>query len=52
MEHQTATNKNALTQACFLTRGDLYQSWEHGAQVFDQLLLDADWAINNGTILL
>lgn len=34
--------------ACFLTRGDLYQSWEHGAKVFDKLLLDSDWAINNG----
>ncbi|GAB5356970.1 hypothetical protein AAMO2058_000333700 [Amorphochlora amoebiformis] len=34
--------------ACFLTRGDLWQSWEKGARVFDRLLLDADWAINNG----
>jgi cryptochrome len=34
--------------ACFLTRGDLYQSWEQGARVFDKYLLDADWAINNG----
>lgn len=34
--------------ACFLTRGDLYQSWEHGARIFDKYLLDADWAINNG----
>jgi len=34
--------------ACFLTRGDLYQSWEAGAAVFDEYLLDADWAINNG----
>jgi cryptochrome len=34
--------------ACFLTRGDLYQSWEHGAKVFDQLLVDSDWALNNG----
>uniref|UniRef100_A0A7S0KZH7 Photolyase/cryptochrome alpha/beta domain-containing protein n=1 Tax=Coccolithus braarudii TaxID=221442 RepID=A0A7S0KZH7_9EUKA len=34
--------------ACFLTRGDLWQSWEKGAAVFDELLLDADWAINNG----
>merc|ERR1711865_81394 len=33
--------------ACFLTRGDLWQSWEDGARVFDELLLDADWAINN-----
>ena len=23
-------------------------SWEKGAEVFDELLLDADWALNNG----
>eukprot|EP00002_Diphylleia_rotans_P035471 TRINITY_DN7745_c0_g1_i2.p1 TRINITY_DN7745_c0_g1~~TRINITY_DN7745_c0_g1_i2.p1 ORF type:complete len:559 (+),score=102.83 TRINITY_DN7745_c0_g1_i2:62-1738(+) len=34
--------------ACFLTRGDLWVSWEKGAQVFDRLLLDADWSLNNG----
>jgi len=34
--------------ACFLTRGDLYCSWEDGRDVFDKYLLDADWAINNG----
>jgi cryptochrome len=34
--------------ACFLTRGDLWQSWEAGARVFDELLLDADWALNIG----
>jgi len=34
--------------ACFLTRGDLWQSWEKGAEVFDEWLLDADWALNNG----
>ena len=33
--------------ACFLTRGDLWQHWEDGARVFDRLLLDADWALNN-----
>jgi deoxyribodipyrimidine photolyase len=27
--------------ACFLTRGDLWISWEKGAKVFDRLLLDA-----------
>jgi len=27
--------------------GDLWVSWEHGRDVFDQLLLDADWALNN-----
>eukprot|EP00741_Cyanophora_paradoxa_P025734 tig00000391_g24833.t1 len=34
--------------ACFLTRGDLWVSWEKGAEVFDRLLLDADWHLNNG----
>mmetsp|Transcript_18028 Transcript_18028/g.45096 ORF Transcript_18028/g.45096 Transcript_18028/m.45096 type:complete len:620 (+) Transcript_18028:220-2079(+) len=34
--------------SCFLTRGDLYQHWVHGRDVFDKLLLDADWALNNG----
>mgnify|MGYP002050790638 CR=1 FL=1 len=34
--------------ACFLTRGDLWQSWEEGAAVFDKHLVDADWSINNG----
>ena len=34
--------------ACFLTRGDLYQSWEVGARVFDELLLDSDYALNCG----
>ncbi|KAJ1482301.1 FAD binding domain of DNA photolyase-domain-containing protein, partial [Baffinella frigidus] len=34
--------------ACFLTRGDLWVSWERGAKVFDELLLDADFALNNG----
>ena len=35
--------------ACFLTRGDLYCSWEVGAKIFDILLIDSDWSINNGT---
>lgn len=34
--------------ACFLTRGDLYISWEDGVAVFDNELIDADWAVNNG----
>mmetsp|Transcript_22746 Transcript_22746/g.26727 ORF Transcript_22746/g.26727 Transcript_22746/m.26727 type:complete len:516 (+) Transcript_22746:215-1762(+) len=34
--------------ACFLTRGDLYISWEEGMKVFDNLLLDADWSLNAG----
>ena len=33
--------------ACFLTRGDLYQSWEKGATYFESQLLDADYALNN-----
>jgi len=33
--------------ACFLTRGDLWQSWEEGARVFEEELIDADWSINN-----
>jgi len=37
--------------ACFLTRGDLWQSWTAGRDVFDKLLLDADWAVNNGNWL-
>ena len=35
-------------QACFLTRGDLYVSWEKGRDVFDRLLIDGDPAINSG----
>jgi cryptochrome len=34
--------------ACFLTRGDLYLSWEEGMRVFDLWLVDADWALNAG----
>ncbi|XP_066479285.1 cryptochrome-1-like [Tiliqua scincoides] len=34
--------------ACFLTRGDLWISWEEGMQVFEELLLDADYSINAG----
>ncbi|XP_049950819.1 cryptochrome-1 [Schistocerca serialis cubense] len=34
--------------ACFLTRGDLWISWEDGQKVFEELLLDADWALNAG----
>merc|ERR1712032_1274894 len=33
--------------ACFLTRGDLWQSWVDGASVFEGELLDADYALNN-----
>ncbi len=34
--------------ACFLTRGDLWVSWEEGQNVFEELLLDADWSLNAG----
>jgi cryptochrome len=34
--------------ACFLTRGDLYISWEKGRDTFDRLLIDADHFINTG----
>ncbi|OCT94322.1 cryptochrome-1 isoform X2 [Xenopus laevis] len=34
--------------ACFLTRGDLWISWEEGMKVFEELLLDADYSINAG----
>uniref|UniRef100_A0A8D0G0U5 Photolyase/cryptochrome alpha/beta domain-containing protein n=1 Tax=Sphenodon punctatus TaxID=8508 RepID=A0A8D0G0U5_SPHPU len=34
--------------ACFLTRGDLWLSWEEGQKVFEELLLDADWSLNAG----
>jgi len=34
--------------ACFLTRGDLWISWEEGLAVFEELLLDADWSMNAG----
>lgn len=33
--------------ACFLTRGDLYCPWTTGRDVFDRLLIDDDWSINN-----
>lgn len=32
--------------ACFLTRGDLWQSWEVGANHFESHLLDADYSLN------
>ncbi|XP_045176201.2 cryptochrome-1-like isoform X2 [Mercenaria mercenaria] len=34
--------------ACFLTRGDLWISWEEGMNVFEEYLLDADWSLNAG----
>ncbi|PAA79046.1 hypothetical protein BOX15_Mlig020699g3, partial [Macrostomum lignano] len=32
----------------FLTRGHLFQNWEDGAKLFEQLLIDAEWPTNNG----
>lgn len=37
--------------ACFLTRGDLYINWERGQEIFEELLLDADYALNAGNWL-
>ncbi|XP_020613357.1 cryptochrome-1-like [Orbicella faveolata] len=34
--------------ACFLTRGDLWISWEEGLKVFEKYLLDHDWSLNAG----
>jgi cryptochrome len=34
--------------ACFLTRGDLFISWERGAEVFEEFLLDHDSPLNIG----
>ncbi|XP_051551172.1 cryptochrome circadian regulator 4 [Myxocyprinus asiaticus] len=34
--------------ACFLTRGDLWISWEEGMKVFQEYLLDADYSVNAG----
>lgn len=38
--------RNAL--ACFLTRGDLWISWEAGLKIFLENLLDADWSVCAG----
>ncbi|XP_020497566.1 cryptochrome-1b [Labrus bergylta] len=35
--------------ACFLTRGDLWISWEEGMKAFEELLIDADWSVNAGS---
>jgi len=40
------TVRNALSM--FLTRGDLWLSWEHGLDLFLSYLIDADWAICAG----
>ena len=33
--------------ACFFTRGDLWQSWEVGRDIFGEYLLDGDYALNS-----
>lgn len=33
--------------ACFLTRGDLWVSWEEGYKVFEKYLIDYDYALNS-----
>ena len=38
--------RNALSM--FLTRGDLWLSWEHGLQLFLNYLIDADWSVCAG----
>ncbi|ALC47765.1 cry [Drosophila busckii] len=42
--HHTLRN----TVATFLTRGGLWQNWEHGLQHFLKYLLDADWSVCAG----
>jgi len=37
--------------SCFLTRGQLWQNWMFGRDVFDKKLVDSDWALNNGNWL-
>jgi len=37
--------------SCFLTRGQMYQNWTHGRDVFDRLLVDSDYALNTGNWL-
>ena len=37
--------------SCFLTRGQLWQNWKHGRDVFERKLIDSDWALNNGNWL-
>ena len=32
----------------FLTRGDLWLSWEHGLKFFLNYMIDADWAVCAG----
>uniref|UniRef100_A0A3Q3X309 Cryptochrome-1 n=1 Tax=Mola mola TaxID=94237 RepID=A0A3Q3X309_MOLML len=32
--------------ACFLTRGNLWISWEEGMKAFEEMLIDSDWSVN------
>ena len=37
--------------SCFFTRGQLWQHWKLGRDIFERKLLDSDWALNNGNWL-
>ena len=37
--------------SCFLTRGQLWQNWKYGRDIFERKLVDNDWAVNNGNWL-
>ena len=37
--------------SCFLTRGQLWQHWKYGRDIFEKKLIDGDWALNNGNWL-
>ena len=37
--------------SCFLTRGQMYQNWTLGRDVFDRQLIDSDYALNTGNWL-
>ena len=37
--------------SCFFTRGQLWQNWRYGRDVFERKLVDSDWALNNGNWL-
>ena len=37
--------------SCFLTRGQLWQHWKYGRDIFEKKLVDSDWAVNNGNWL-
>lgn len=37
--------------SCFLTRGQLWQNWKYGRDIFEKKLVDSDWALNNGNWL-